>query len=109
MQWPTKLGRRRILSRRGGGAIAGLWPERRADFGPDVVRDLDAAEQMLAVDSAITSRRLEYRAAIHERLVAEGIDLIVSPTQAFTPPTVGTLTVPSQARRRSTSRRPCAG
>ena len=54
-----------------------------------------AAEQIDAVEAAgAVLRRLEYRAATHERLVAEGIDLIVSPTQAFTPPTVGTLTVP---------------
>ena len=73
----------------------GCWPERRADLGPDVVRDLDAAEQIDAVDAAgAFLRRLEYRAATHQRLAAEGIDLIVSPTQAFTPPTVGTLTVP---------------
>ena len=78
-----------------GAAVAGLWPERRADLGPDVVRDLDAAEQIDAVDAAgAFLRRLEYRAATHQRLAAEGIDLIVSPTQAFTPPTVGTLTVP---------------
>ena len=48
-----------------------FWPEHRADFGPDVRRDLEAAEGLLAVDSAITSQnRLEYRARMHESLVA---------------------------------------
>jgi Asp-tRNA(Asn)/Glu-tRNA(Gln) amidotransferase A subunit family amidase len=78
-----------------GAAVAGLWPERRAELGPDVVRDLTAAQRIDAVEAAgAVLRRLEYRAATQERLAAEGIDLIVSPSQAFTPPRIGTSTVP---------------
>ena len=53
-----------------GAAVAGLWPGRRAELGPDVVRDLTAAERIDAVEAAgAVLRRLEYRAATHERLV----------------------------------------
>jgi aspartyl-tRNA(Asn)/glutamyl-tRNA(Gln) amidotransferase subunit A len=96
MQWPAKFGN--------GGDPYGpeeaatvweFWPEHRADFGPDVVRDLEAAGPMLAVDAAITSQhRLEYRARIHEELIGAGIDLIATPAQAFTPPKIGVTEVP---------------
>ena len=78
MQWPTKLGIADPFTPEEAATVWEFWPERRADFGPDVARDLEAAEPMLAVDSAITSQnRLEYRARMHESLVSDGIDLVV--------------------------------
>ena len=95
MQWPTKLGVADPFTPEEAATVWEFWPERRADFGPDVARDLEAAEPMLAVDSAITSQnRLEYRARMHESLVADGIDLVASPAQAFTPPHIGVTEVP---------------
>jgi aspartyl-tRNA(Asn)/glutamyl-tRNA(Gln) amidotransferase subunit A len=83
------------LGEEGAAVAGGLWPDRRDDLGPDVVRDLEAAERIDAVGAGdAIRRRLDYRAATHERLAAEGIDLIVSPTQAFTAPIIGTRTVP---------------
>jgi aspartyl-tRNA(Asn)/glutamyl-tRNA(Gln) amidotransferase subunit A len=95
MQWPTKLGIADPFTPEEAATVWGFWPEHRADFGPDVVRDLEAAEPMLAVDSAITSQnRLEYRARMHEALVASGIDLVATPSQPFTPPHIGVREVP---------------
>jgi aspartyl-tRNA(Asn)/glutamyl-tRNA(Gln) amidotransferase subunit A len=82
------------LGEEGSAVPGGLWPARRAELGPDVVRDLEAAERITAVEAGdAIARRLDYRSATHERLAAEGIDLIAMPTQAFPPPTIGTRTV----------------
>jgi Asp-tRNA(Asn)/Glu-tRNA(Gln) amidotransferase A subunit family amidase len=43
---------------------------------------IEAARQQLV--------RLSYRAELEQRIRAAGIDLIATPTQAFTPPTIGT-------------------
>ena len=95
MQWPTKLGIADPFTPEEAATIWEFWPERAADFGPDVRRDLTAAEPMLAVDSAITSQnRLEYRARMHEALVSAGVDLVATPAQAFTPPHIGVTEVP---------------
>ncbi|HEY7257624.1 MAG TPA: amidase [Gaiellales bacterium] len=95
MQWPTKLGITDPFTPEEAATLWEFWPEHRADFGPDVVRDLEAAEPMLAVDSAITSQnRLEYKARMHEALLAAGIDLVATPAQAFTPPSIGVTEVP---------------
>jgi aspartyl-tRNA(Asn)/glutamyl-tRNA(Gln) amidotransferase subunit A len=95
MQWPTKLGIADPFTPEEAATVWVFWPEHRADFGPDVVRDLEAAEPMLAVDSAITSQnRLEYRARMHLTLVAAGVDLVATPAQAFTPPRIGVREVP---------------
>jgi len=95
MQWPTKLGIADPFTPEEAATLWEFWPEHRADFGPDVVRDLEAAGPMLAVDSAITSQnRLEYRARMHETLAAAGIDLVATPAQAFTPPKIGVTEVP---------------
>ena len=72
-------------------------------WAPDVVSRLEAAARIDAVEAAAAfQRRLDYRAATHERMLAEGIDLIVTPTQAFTPPPIGTPPSPSQATPRRT-------
>jgi aspartyl-tRNA(Asn)/glutamyl-tRNA(Gln) amidotransferase subunit A len=95
MQWPTALGIADPFTPEEAATLWEFWPEHRGDFGPDVVRDLTAAEPMLAVDSAITSQnRLEYRARMHEALVAAGVDLVATPAQAFTPPKIGVTEVP---------------
>jgi len=86
--WPARLGD--PFTPEEAATVWEHWPDRRADFGPDVVRDVEAAEPLLAVDAAITSQnRLEYRARMHESLATAGIDLIAAPTQAFTPPRIG--------------------
>jgi aspartyl-tRNA(Asn)/glutamyl-tRNA(Gln) amidotransferase subunit A len=95
MQWPTELGIADPFTPEEAATVWEFWPEHRADFGPDVVRDLTAAGPMMAVDSAITSQnRLEYRARMHEALVAAGIDLVATPSQAFAPPKIGVAEVP---------------
>jgi aspartyl-tRNA(Asn)/glutamyl-tRNA(Gln) amidotransferase subunit A len=82
------------LGEEGAAVTGGLWPARRAELGPDVVRDLEKASRIDSVAAAgAFQRRLDFRAATHERMLAEGIDLIATPTQAFTPPKIGTLTV----------------
>jgi aspartyl-tRNA(Asn)/glutamyl-tRNA(Gln) amidotransferase subunit A len=93
LQWPARLGD--PYTPEEAATVWEFWPERRADFGPDVVRDLEAAAPLRAVDSAITSQnRLQYRARMHEALVSAGIDLVASPAQAFTPPAIGVTEVP---------------
>jgi aspartyl-tRNA(Asn)/glutamyl-tRNA(Gln) amidotransferase subunit A len=90
MQWPRTLENGDPYTPEEAATLWEFWPDRRADLGPDVVRDLEAAEPMLAVESAITSQhRLEYRARVHEALLAAGIDLVATPAQAFTPPKIG--------------------
>ena len=77
-----------------GAALGDLWPSRRAELGADVVRELDAATRLTGVDAGrARQRRIEYQALTEERLRAEGIDLIVTPTQAFSPPLIGSSTV----------------
>jgi aspartyl-tRNA(Asn)/glutamyl-tRNA(Gln) amidotransferase subunit A len=93
MRWPARLGDPFMPEE--AATVWEYWPEHRAAFGPDVVRDLEAAGPMLAVDSAITSQnRLEYRARMHEALAAADIDLVATPAQAFTPPEIGVTEVP---------------
>ena len=75
--------------------LADYWPARRADFGPDVARDLALAERMGAVDFARANQyRLEYREDMLAKLEAERIDLVATPAQAQTPPPIGVQTVP---------------
>ena len=88
MGWPARLGD--PFTPEEAATVWEYWPEHRGDFGADVVRDLEAAGPMMAVDWAITSQnRLEYRARMHETLAEAGIDLVATPTQAFTPPKIG--------------------
>jgi aspartyl-tRNA(Asn)/glutamyl-tRNA(Gln) amidotransferase subunit A len=94
MQWPTKRGIADPFTPEEAATIWEFWPERRAELGRDVQRDLAAAEPMLAVDSAITSRtgrvpRPDARGAGLGR-----VDLVATPAQAFTPPHIGVIEVP---------------
>jgi aspartyl-tRNA(Asn)/glutamyl-tRNA(Gln) amidotransferase subunit A len=82
-----------------GGSMADYWPARRADLGPDVVADLERSQHYTAVQAAVLGhRRLHYHAHLRGRLADAEVDLIVMPTQAFTPPPLGTLEVPFAGR-----------
>jgi aspartyl-tRNA(Asn)/glutamyl-tRNA(Gln) amidotransferase subunit A len=76
-------------------ALVEHWPHRRADLGADVARDVELVSRRDAVSSAaIRLRRLEYCAAALARLDEAGVDVVVHPTQAFSPPRIGTRHVP---------------
>jgi aspartyl-tRNA(Asn)/glutamyl-tRNA(Gln) amidotransferase subunit A len=71
-------------------AVAGQWPEHADEFGPDVVDGMRAAERVTGIQAAATGLvELNYRARIGEQARSAGIDLIVTPTQAFPPPLAG--------------------
>jgi aspartyl-tRNA(Asn)/glutamyl-tRNA(Gln) amidotransferase subunit A len=71
--------------------LAGYWPQRRADLGADVVAAMEAAERTEVIEVARQQLvRLDYRTELERRIRAAGIDLIATPTQAFTPPLIGT-------------------
>lgn len=68
-----------------------FWPQHRDLMGADVARDVERALARNAVaDAAVRLRRLGYAAAARERLEAAGVDVIVHPSQAFSPPPLGT-------------------
>jgi aspartyl-tRNA(Asn)/glutamyl-tRNA(Gln) amidotransferase subunit A len=71
--------------------LAGHWPARRADLAEDIAEDVEAAQRLGAVEIAeLAGRRLAYCADLLGRAQEAGIDLIASPTQATTPPPIGT-------------------
>jgi aspartyl-tRNA(Asn)/glutamyl-tRNA(Gln) amidotransferase subunit A len=71
--------------------LADYWPQRSSDLGADVVAAMEAAERGDVIEAARQQLvRLEYRADLERRVRAASIDLIATPTQAFTPPTIGT-------------------
>lgn len=71
--------------------LAPYWPQRRADLGADVVSAMEVAERSNVIESARQQLvRLGYRAELEQRIRDAGIDLIATPTQPFTPPTIGT-------------------
>jgi aspartyl-tRNA(Asn)/glutamyl-tRNA(Gln) amidotransferase subunit A len=95
LEWPTPMGEGDPFIAEEAATLAEYWPARRADFGPDVARDLERAEKMGAVDAAGTAlHRLEYGERMLAKLRAEGIDLIATPCQAQTPPLIGERTIP---------------
>ena len=76
-------------------AVAGLWPERAAEMGRDVVDSMRFSETLTGVQTAEAGlRRLHYQARTLEAVAGAGIDVVVTPTEAFTPPPIGTLRVP---------------
>ena len=76
-------------------AVAGLWPDRAAEMGPDVVQSMRFTETLTGVQAAETGlRRLHYQARTLEAVAGARIDIVVTPTEAFTPPPIGTLRVP---------------
>jgi aspartyl-tRNA(Asn)/glutamyl-tRNA(Gln) amidotransferase subunit A len=95
MEWPTPMGEGDPFIPEEAATLAEYWPARRADFGPDVARDLALAEKMGAVDFARTNQyRLEYSERMLAKLAAEGIDLVAAPAQAQAPPLIGARTIP---------------
>jgi aspartyl-tRNA(Asn)/glutamyl-tRNA(Gln) amidotransferase subunit A len=63
---------------------AGLYPDRRADYGEDVRRRLDAAERVTLPDHlAATAQRERLRVAA--AALFEQVDLLISPTAAGSP------------------------
>jgi aspartyl-tRNA(Asn)/glutamyl-tRNA(Gln) amidotransferase subunit A len=63
---------------------AGLYPDRRTDYGEDVRRRLDAAERVMLADYlAATAHRERLRAAV--AALFEQVDLLISPTAAGSP------------------------
>jgi aspartyl-tRNA(Asn)/glutamyl-tRNA(Gln) amidotransferase subunit A len=71
--------------------LAQYWPGRRADMGADVVAAMEVAERGNVIEAARQQLvRLSYRAELEQRIRTSGIDLIATPTQAFTPPKIGT-------------------
>ncbi len=95
LEWPTPLGEGDPFIPEEAATLAEYWPARRADFGPEVARDLALAEKMGAVGFAVASEyRLEYREDMLAKLAAAGIDLVATPTQAQPPPPIGVQTVP---------------
>jgi aspartyl-tRNA(Asn)/glutamyl-tRNA(Gln) amidotransferase subunit A len=80
-------------------AVGSLWPDRMAELGADIVDGMRAAERVSGIEAAAVELvGLEYRARMLESVTAAGIDLIVTPTQAFAPPVLGTLRVPFAGR-----------
>ncbi len=76
-------------------AMAGLWPEHAAEVGADVAEGMRFAERITGMQAAdVALRRLDYCARMLEAAGAAGVDLVVTPTEAFAPPPIGTLRVP---------------
>jgi aspartyl-tRNA(Asn)/glutamyl-tRNA(Gln) amidotransferase subunit A len=79
--------------------VAGLWPERADEMGADVVESMRHAERVSGIEAAaIRLVQLDYEARTLEAVSAAGIDVVVTPTQAFTPPPLGTRRVPFAGR-----------
>ncbi len=95
MEWPTPLGEGDPFIPEEAATLVDYWPARKAEFGPDVVRDLAAADQMGAVGFARANQyRLEYAERMLAKLGAAGIDVIATPAQAQPPPPIGVRTIP---------------
>ena len=95
LQWPVSgPDRFTFYDAEQAAVMAEHWPGRRDQLGPDVARDLEAAESMTATEAGGWALAvLNYRARCLELIEASGIDVIVTPTQAFTPPKIGTPTI----------------
>jgi aspartyl-tRNA(Asn)/glutamyl-tRNA(Gln) amidotransferase subunit A len=76
-------------------AVVDLWPQRAGEMGPDVVESMRFTETLTGVQTSEAGlRRLHYQARTLEAVAGAGIDVVVTPTEAFTPPPIGTLRVP---------------
>jgi aspartyl-tRNA(Asn)/glutamyl-tRNA(Gln) amidotransferase subunit A len=77
------------------GVMSPHWPTRRADMGRDVVSELERGDRLSLRDAGQAQlARLGYQERMLEQLSAEGVDLVVSPTQPCPPPVIGTRRVP---------------
>ena len=94
LEWPTPMGEGDPFIPEEAATLREYWPARRAEFGPDVARDLALADGMGAVAFAETNQyRLDYAGRMLEKVRAAGIDVIATPTQAQTPPPIGVSTI----------------
>jgi aspartyl-tRNA(Asn)/glutamyl-tRNA(Gln) amidotransferase subunit A len=67
-----------------------FWPDGQELLGPDIAHDVTVALTLGAVDEAVARRSLlEFAGQARQHLVDVGIDLLLSPTQAFRPPPIG--------------------
>ncbi|HEY2789429.1 MAG TPA: amidase [Gaiellales bacterium] len=99
LEWPTPLGEGDPFIPEGVATLKPFWPARRAELGPDVARDCALSEGMGAVDFAQTNQiRLEYAGHMLDKMDSEGIELIVTPTQAQSPPKIGLDQIPYAGR-----------
>jgi aspartyl-tRNA(Asn)/glutamyl-tRNA(Gln) amidotransferase subunit A len=95
LEWPTPMGEGDPFIPEEAATMEEYWPARRAEFGPDVARDLALADGMGAVAFARTNQyRLAYSGRMLEKMRSEGVDLIATPTQAQSPPPIGVRTIP---------------
>ena len=79
--------------------LDGHWPQHRADLNEEIQEDMEAAQRLTAVEVAeLDERRLAYCAGLIERVRLAGVDLVASPTQATTPPLIGTTEVEYRGR-----------
>jgi aspartyl-tRNA(Asn)/glutamyl-tRNA(Gln) amidotransferase subunit A len=99
LEWPTPLGEGDPFIPEGAATLKPFWPARRSELGPDVARDCELSDGMAAVDFAETNQiRLEYAGRMLEKMDSAGIELIVTPTQAQSPPRIGLETIPYAGR-----------
>ena len=99
LEWPTPLGEGDPFIPEGVATLKPFWPARRSEIGPDVARDCALSEDMGAVDFAETNQiRLEYAGHMLAKMDSEGIELIVTPTQAQSPPQIGLDQIPYAGR-----------
>jgi aspartyl-tRNA(Asn)/glutamyl-tRNA(Gln) amidotransferase subunit A len=76
-------------------AVAGNWPERADEFGPDVVEGMRRAERVSGIEAATVALvELDYQARLGEQARLARIDLVLTPTQAFPAPLAGVDEVP---------------
>ena len=77
------------------GALQPARPARRAELGPDVVADQEAADRLSGREAGrLLFLRMQYQQRMLERLYDQGIDLVLTPTEPCPPPHIGTATVP---------------
>ena len=99
LEWPTPLGEGDPFIAEGVATLREFWPQRRAELGPDVARDCELTQSIGAIDLAYANQiRLDYAARMLDRMDSEGIDLIVTPTQAQSPPRIGLDRIPYAGR-----------
>ena len=96
LEWPVDgLGQARFYLADIGAALVGHWPQDRDRIGPDVRADMERLDRITGHDAGlIQGLRLAYQGRMLEKMHDQGIDMIVSPTEPCTPPTIGTLTLP---------------
>jgi aspartyl-tRNA(Asn)/glutamyl-tRNA(Gln) amidotransferase subunit A len=96
MEWPVAgLNENSFYLTEESGALYEHWPQRRADLGPDIVAEMEAGDRLSGRDAGhIMFLRLEYQERMLAKMHEQGIDMIVSPTEPITAPTIGTRQVP---------------